>query len=289
MVCLEIISWTAMKDIHIVFVHYFMRDDLLAAIQSVLADMKTCPYQAQLTVVDNSLNQDGVKEALAKTFGDSVLYVNPGANVGFGAGNMIGFNAAPARYYFALNPDTIIPANTKVVQRLVEFMDRHPRIGCIGPKLINLDGSIQYSCYRFDLPSMLTKPFKQLQFSTSRKVIQKRIDRSLMRDFDHNQTRPVDWIMGSAMFVRAEVVTEIGFDPRYFMYLEDCDWCRTMWSRGWPVYYAHDIVIQHRHARESAKVPGIVKALCKNKMARAHLKSWVQYMWKWRGTFRYYF
>ncbi|MEK7084735.1 MAG: glycosyltransferase, partial [Patescibacteria group bacterium] len=87
---------------------------------------------------------------------------------------------------------------------------------------------------------------------------------------------------------RKEVVDDIGwFDPRYFIYMEDCDFCRTMWEAGWPVYYVHDIRIKHAHTRESAKVPGI-KAILKNKLSRIHVKSWMQYLWKWRKTHRFY-
>ncbi len=85
--------------------------------------------------------------------------------------------------------------------------------------------------------------------------------------------------MGSAMIARKEATDEVGFfDDRYFMYMEDSDWCRKMWEAGWPVYYAHDIAIYHAHARESAKIPGIFKALVKNKLARIHLQSWIKYL-----------
>jgi hypothetical protein len=61
-----------------------------------------------------------------------------------------------------------------------------------------------------------------------------------------------------------------------------------MWEAGWPVYYVHDIEIKHMHARESAKIPGIFRALFKNKLARIHLVSWIKYLWKWRGNHKYY-
>ena len=78
------------------------------------------------------------------------------------------------------------------------------------------------------------------------------------------------------------------FDDRYFMYLEDCDWCHKLWEAGWPVYYVHDIIIHHKHMRDSARVQGAVKALIKNKLARTHLLSWLKYMWKWRSNHKYY-
>lgn len=276
-----------MKDIHIALVNYYMKDDILGAVDSLVCDIAQCPYEVVITVADNSNNSDGIQQALHARF-PQVQYVNTGSNVGFGKGNVRAFETAAARYYMTLNRDTVILPQSKTIERLVRFMDEHPKIGCIGPKLLNMDGSLQYTCYRFDLPSLLIKPLKHIQFDKKYTWIKKYTQRLEMKDFDHNSTRPVDWVLGAAMVVRREVVEKIGwFDERYFIYLEDCDWCRTMWEHQFPVYYVHDIVIHHRHERASSKVPGIWKALFKNKLARVHAKSWLQYMWKWRGT-RYF-
>lgn len=277
-----------MKDLNIVFVHYLTRADILEALTSLQEDMRASTYDVQITVVDNSKNQDGIKEFLQEQFRE-VAYLAPEENTGFARGNNLGFKQTPARYYFALNPDTRIFPASRTIDRIIEFMDAHPSIGCIGPKLIGDDGALQGACYRFDLKAIASKPLKQIQLDKKYARIRRHVDRLEMRDFDHNETRPVDWVLGAAMVVRREVVNEIGwFDPRYFMYMEDCDWCRTMWEHGWPVYFVHDIVIQHRHARESAKVPGIWRALYQNPLARIHLHSWLRYMWKWRGNHRYY-
>lgn len=272
-----------MKDIHIVFVNLFRCKDILDAIDSLVFDIQTCPYSVAITVCDNSPEAGDMEKALASKF-PQVRYVNNGGNVGFGVGNVRGFITEEARYYFALNPDTIIPENTSVIERIIKFMDEHPKIGCIGPKLLNMDGSLQYNCYRFDFPSLLIKPLKQINFDKKYKWVKKRADWLEMKDFDHNSTRPVDWVLGAAMVVRREVVDDIGwFDPLFFAYLEDADWCRRMWEAHWPVYYVHDIEIKHAHARASSKVPGIFKALIKNKAARIHMVSWCKYIWKWKS------
>lgn len=277
-----------MVDINIVFVNLMMKDDIIRAIGSVLADVASDKYAVQITVTDNSNNKDGIKEALAAKF-PKVKYFDNGGNIGFGAGNNVGFKATPSRYYFALNRDTIIPENTHVIARMIEFMDAHPRVGAIGPKLLNMDGTLQSSCYRFDLKSMLAKPLKQLQWDKKYRWVNRILRRLHMADFDHNSTRPVDWVLGAALVVRHEVAQEIGwFDERYLAYLEDCDWCHTMWEHGWPVYYVHDIIIKHTHIRASAKVPGVWRALVRNKTARIHLVSWCKYLWKWRGNHKYY-
>jgi GT2 family glycosyltransferase len=277
-----------MKDINIVFLNYLMKDDILRAVDSLVEDIKDCNYDVQITVADNSENKDNIKEDLAARF-PSVVYIDCGGNIGFGAGNTKGFQSAEARYYFAINRDTIIPKNSGTVEKIIRYMDKNKKIGAIGPKLLNMDGTLQYSCYRFDLPSILIKPLKQMNLDTKYKWVRKYTDGLLMKDFDHNSTRPVDWVLGAAIVVRKEVVDQIGwFDDRYFMYLEDADWCRTMWEKGWPVYYVHDIVIKHVHARGSAQVPGVLKALFKNKLARIHLASWFRFLLKWRGNHKFY-
>lgn len=277
-----------MKDINIVYVNYKMKDDILNAVDSLVFDIVNCSYDVQITVVDNSRNEDNIKEALKEKY-PQVKYIDAGGNVGFGKGNTIGFKSVPARYYFALNRDTIILPHSETIESIIKFMDAHPKIGCIGPKLVNTDGSLQHNCYRFDFRSIAIKPLKQINFDKKYKWVKKYTDRLLMNDFSHDETRPVDWVLGAAIVVRKEVVDHIGwFDEKYFMYLEDCDWCRAMWESGWPVYYVHNIVVQHRYARQSARIPGIIKALVKNKLARDHLKSWFYYIWKWKGKHKYY-
>lgn len=283
-----VIGLINMLDLNLVIVNYFNKEEVLLALASVFSDLKNSNLKYQVTIVDNSKNQDNIKIELENNFSDSV-YVDAGGNIGFGKGNNLGFKSAPARYYLALNPDIVIPENSHSLETMIKFMDENPKIGCIGPKLLNADNSLQYSCFRFDRNSILIKPLKQINLDKKYKIAEKLADHLIMKDFNHNETKPVDWVLGAALLVRHEVVETVGvFDERYFMYLEDCDWCLRMWEAHWPVYYYPSVVMIHRHARESSKTPGVFKALFKNRYARAHLSSWIKYIWKWRKIYKYY-
>ena len=142
-----------MKDLNIVFLNYFCKDDIVQAIESLMVDLKDSTYDVQITVADNSENKDKIREEISRRF-PGVRYVNCAGNIGFGAGNVRGFQSCEARYYFALNRDTIILPHSQTIDRLIKYMDAHPQIGCIGPKLINMDSSLQYTCYRFDFRSI---------------------------------------------------------------------------------------------------------------------------------------
>jgi GT2 family glycosyltransferase len=276
-----------MTDLSVVFVNYRTKEDILCALKTVVADAATSPFKVAVTVVDNSSNSDHIKEDLEKLF-PTVRYIDAGGNVGFGKGNTLGFKAEPARYYFALNRDTLIPENKQTLERLIRFMDEHPKVGIAGPKLLYPDGRLQYSSFRFDFFSILVKPLKHLHAEEKLPFLKRWIDRLQMADFDHNSTRPVDWILGAALIARATAVEEVGFfDERYFMYLEDCDWCHSMWQKGFEVYYIHDIEITHTYERASSKVPGL-RALFVNKVARIHAASWVKYLLKWFFKHRSY-
>ena len=273
-----------MKDINIVIVNYKMKENIEKCLSSLFQDLDGSTLDVQVVVVDNS-PQDGLGNILKEKF-PQVLYVEQTGNVGFGKSQNRGMKAVEAKYYFALNPDTILHVGQKTLDRFYAFMENNPKVGMSGPKLLYPDGTLQYSCWRF--PPFF-QPFYQRTKLGKTKHGEKRVAYHHMKDFDHNHTMPVDALMGSAMFVRKEAIDRVGmFDERFFMYYEDIDWSLRMWESGWPVYYLHDVVLTHIHGRGSAKIPGVFRALIKNKLARIHVTSWFKFLLKWRGNHKYY-
>lgn len=273
-----------MYDINIVIVNFKMKEDVVKCLGSLFHDCVGDGLQLNTVIIDNA-SGDGLEAVLKEKF-PLVRYAQLPKNVGFGAAQNIGLKSAEAKYHFILNPDTLFPPGGHAIKKLFDFMGQNPKIGMIGPKMLYPDGTLQLSCYRF--PRLLQPVFSRTRFG-ARGVGKKINDEGTMKDFDHNQNRAVDWIMGSAMFARATALNQVGlFDDRFFMYYEDSDLCRRFWEAGWPVFYVHDIVLQHTHGRGSAKVPGVLRAILKNKLARIHIISGIKYMWKWRGNHKYY-
>ncbi len=272
-----------MFDICITLVNTKELSEIKHSLKTLLDDSKNSGLQIGTVIVDNATGED--VESLKKDFSNLEVIIQE-KNLGFGKSHNAAFKKVSAKYYFILNPDTEFPIGQDFLQKLYDFMESNPKIGIVGPKIIYPDSSLQYSCYRF--PSFWQPFFSRTKWGKTGRG--KEIsDLFLMKDFDHNQTIPVDWVMGSAMFARNEAMKEVGgFDDRYFMYAEDSDWCRKMWEKGWAVYYLHSVYLKHVHGRASAKVPGIFSALIKNRYARVHLISWFKYFWKWRGNHKYY-
>lgn len=268
-----------MFDIAITIVNYNMTEEIRQLLESLKNDLLNSNLKIQVVVVDNT-PQDGCWLMLKNNFPE-VKYLPQDYNLGFGKAQNVAIKSVEAKYYFILNPDVIFSEGEKVLQRLWDFMEANPKIGMIGPKLLNNDNTLQYSCYRF--PTSLIPLLRRSSLGDKPKF-KKMVDKYLMKDFDHNKTQAVDWLMGSAMFARGTALKEIGlFDDRFFMYFEDCDLCRRFWEAHYPVYYVYDIKIKHRHSKGSAAVPGLFQSIIKNSLTRIHIMSWLKYWWKWRG------
>lgn len=272
-----------MFDICITVVNTKELSEIKHSLKTLLQDSKNSGLTIGTVIIDNATGED--LESLKNDIADLTI-IKQDKNMGFGRSHNAAFKKVPAKYYFILNPDTEFPPGQNFLRKMYDFMEAHPKIGIAGPKIIYPDGSLQYSCYRF--PVFVQPFFSRTKWGKTGRG--KEIsDKFLMKDFDHNQTIPVDWVMGSAMFARSFAMEQVGgFDDRYFMYAEDSDLCRKMWEKNWAVYYVHDVYLKHVHNRASAKVPGIINALFKNRFARAHLISWFKYFWKWRGNHKYY-
>ncbi|PIR04022.1 MAG: hypothetical protein COV59_02450 [Candidatus Magasanikbacteria bacterium CG11_big_fil_rev_8_21_14_0_20_39_34] len=275
-------------DIVVTMVNTNEKELIKGCLTSLWVDTKDDNLKVAIVIVDNNSTED-IEPMLNEQFKDSFAFVRlirQEKNEGFGKSHNKAMSAVEGKYYFILNPDTHFKAGQHMLKKMYAFMEENENIGMIGPRIIYPDGNIQYSCYRF--PTFLQPLYSRTKLGRSGNG-KKIADHFLMKDFEHNATIPVDWIMGSAMFTRKKVIDEVGgFDDRFWMYAEDSDWCRRLWEHNWPVYYFHEVTIEHIHRRASADVPGVIKAMLKNKFARQHLRSWIKYFWKWRGNHKYY-
>ena len=97
-----------------------------------------------------------------------------------------------------------------------------------------------------------------------------------MMDWDHADTREVDWVLGGAMMLRRDAIPKGNvMDERFFLYFEDVDLCLRLQKAGWKVMYYPDAVMVHHHQRASAKKIW-------NRAKFEHLKSWIKFSWKHR-------
>jgi len=260
-------------DISVIIVNYKSKKKTFSCLESLQhADWEGISHE--IIVVDNH-SYDGIAEDIQK-FLPSVIFVQNSVNSGMGGGNNFGIRHSQGEYILILNPDTKVARNA--IRILFSFIKNRPEVGIVGPKLLNPDGTLQYSCVRF--PALYTPIFRRTFFGRFAKTY---LDDYLMKLVSHDEVMDVDWMLGSCLLVRRSDFKKAGggFDKRFFMYFEDTDLCRRFHRVGLRVVYNPAAVVIHDHARSSAKSRWYL-AIFTNKLTREHIKSWLNYFWKWR-------
>ena len=206
-----------------------------------------------------------------------VRYAAMDRNRGFGAAMNAGIAIARGTYVLVFNPDIVVSPGS--LEALHAFMEAHPDVGIVGPKLLNPDGTLQYSCNRYHelmIPVYRRTPLGSLAFA------QRAIDRFLMKDDSHVSTIDVDWLMGSSLFTRRAALTDAGvFDDGFFMYFEDTDLCRRFWERGWRVVYHPKVSMVHYHRRASND--GTLWSQLRSPLTWQHIRSAIRFFRKYAG------
>ncbi len=191
----------------------------------------------EVIVVDNA-STDGAVEMLERHF-PQVVIIKKKERHGFGHNQNLGIKAAMGEYILVYNDDTLVHGDALTV--LCDFLDLHPTVGLIGPKLLNSDGSLQTSCYKF--PSPLRYVFENLLLTAA---FPSNTIFGDYRAWAHDVARQVDFVIGAAMLVRKTVVEQVGvFDELFFMYSEETDWQMRMSDAGWQIMLCPNAVITH--------------------------------------------
>ncbi len=261
-------------DLSIIILNYKSQGLLKQCLRHI--DRLTIESEFEVIVVDNA-SDDGTGQMLANQF-PSVRFIQSDTNLGYGGGMNLGLKRATGRYQLILNPDIAILTNE--LEAMMRYMDEHQDIGILGPKLINPDSSLQYTCYRF--PSFLMPIYRRTVLG---KIpwIKRKVEDYLMTWWDHKTPRDVDWLLGGCLLCRKSVLDTISlFDDRFFMYFEDVDLARRCWQAGYRVVYFPFAEIVHYHQRSSAE-RGWVSSLF-SRITREHIKSWLKYFMKYAGT-----
>ena len=230
----------------------------------------------EIIVVDNPSKED--LEPIEKTLVSSPVpaqLIRSPRNGGYAAGNNLGIMAARGRYVLIANPDIVFQAGT--IDRLVEYLDTHPKAAIAAPALRNPDGTPQPSCFRFHswrIPLYRRTPLGRLKWA------QPELKHFEMADTPVVQPTDVDWIMGSCVMVRRAAMDQVGLlDEDFFMYFEDTDWCRRFHNAGWEVVCVPDAEVIHYYSRASAGSHGLSALF--SPLARVHIKSAFHYFYKY--------
>ncbi|MPZ88749.1 MAG: glycosyltransferase [Nitriliruptorales bacterium] len=222
----------ASPRVAVVVVVHNTRDDLVRCLES-LRDAGA----DEVLVVDSG-SSDGSLDAARQADPDARLIGL--RNVGFGQAANAGAAQSDADVLVLSNADTRFPPGSAKAMR--DFLVSRPEVGALGPLVRFPDGRVQLSARAFpSLGQALGHALFGLFWPSNRWTRAYRLT-----DWDHRSERVVDWVSGCCIAVRREAFDRVGgFDPAYFMFVEDVDLCYRLGQDGWPVVFSPVAEVVH--------------------------------------------
>ena len=228
-------------DVVVSVVNHSNPDLLSECLRSLHAATRAVSFE--VWVVDNATDRRGVDEMQAGF--PQVRWLFNARRLGFSANHNQVLSQARGRYYCVLNDDTVI--NDRALDELVAYLDAHSQIGVAGPRLLNPDGTIQLSTFRFPRPATLLAGLCYLP---------RRLQGFKERGFDpaylRDEPAEVDWVLGACLVIRNEALRAVGLldsELSPVANFEEVDWCRRAWKVGWKVAFCPAARILHYGGR----------------------------------------
>ena len=230
--------------ISVIIINYNSGNSLEECVDSI-------PLGNELIIIDNSSQDNSINKIKRR----GAIIIKNKKNLGFAKAANQGIKIANGKNILLMNPDVKLNKNT--IPKTLDFLEKNPDVNIAGCKLINPDGSLQYSCRRF--PSFWSLLARK---TFLRKILKKDADYYLMKDYDHKAPRKVDWVSGAFLMMKGKNM----LDEKFFMYFEDMDLCK----RTGDVYYFPHATAIHKNDESSGSL----------KLKIIHLKSMIHYFWK---------
>ena len=218
--------------ISIIIVNYNVKSYLKKCIDSIFNSIANLDFE--IVIVDNNSN-----EPIIDLKSEKISVYQMDKNSGFSSAVNFGISKAKKEVLLLLNPDTIIVDDA--IQALYDYVLSDQRIGVVGCKVLNSDGTYQLSSKR-SFPYFFHSLFYVLDFHK----LFPRLNKYNYLHEDEDVTLDVDAVSGSCMIFRKKILDSVGnFDENFFLYFEDTDFCLRVAENGYRVVYYPKASILH--------------------------------------------
>lgn len=192
---------------------------------SCLMSLRKQLYQEfEIIMVDNG-SSDGSVNFVRENFPE-VKVIESSVNLGFAAGNNLGFQQARGEYIALLNNDTEVDPSW--LDELVKGLDSSEKIAGACGTMCSLEEKERVVFTLTKVNPLSARAYWISQAS---------------------EQREVDYLMGSGMLVRRSVIDQIGgLDEEYFAYFEETDWCARAIRAGYSLMYVPTAILYHKQA-----------------------------------------
>jgi N-acetylglucosaminyl-diphospho-decaprenol L-rhamnosyltransferase len=215
------------------------RELLVRCLDAIAAECEALPFDTEVLVLDNASNDGSPGAARRHPVVTEVIALRQ--RRGKGENDTALLQRSRGRYALLLNEDSELWPGA--VTALHDALERDPKAAAAGARLLRPDGSLQASAWRFPTPATA---LVGAVFLHRRLTVQSRGE----------QTRTVDWAQSAALLVRVEAARAIGyFDPAFFVYSDEVDFCKRLRDAGWRTLYVPGAVAIHHEQLSTGAVP----------------------------------
>ena len=241
--------------------------DISISIVIYKTDLKKLNRTLESLKINSSTNIvvfDNSNQKIKNLSQSNIKVINSIDNLGFGKGhNEVIFNhVKDSKYHLILNPDVFF--NPNVIEKIINYMDNNENVAITVPKIYYPNNELQYSLRL--IPSFFDQAIRRFN------IVKKRIHFNELRFTKYEKEMFVPFPLGCFLLCRSDLLRKIGgFDPRFFLYMEDLDLCRRMAEYGEVKFYP-SAQVYHHYEKGSTK---------KLKLLKYHIISIIKYYNKW--------
>jgi GT2 family glycosyltransferase len=213
-------------DVSVIIVTYNSASSIADCLRSVRGQPGV---QCETIVIDNASGDNTVR--IVRSSEANPTLIENRENVGFGRACNQGFHASKGRYVYFLNPDAQL-VGTNALATLCRGLTEHKNWGMAGSRVVSATGEWKTPATTYPDQSHVRKDFSKLPGK-------------------------IAWVVGASMIVRREVYAELGgFDPDFFLYSEETDFCLRLRERGYEIGLVEEAAVSHiGGASESGRDP----------------------------------
>jgi GT2 family glycosyltransferase len=255
-------------DLSVCILTHHQPELLPQCVERAFVEIKRADVEGEVIVIDNASTDKSPQQAAARF--PKVRIIRNEANLGFSAANNKAIRVSCGRLVLILNDDALLQSDS--LRLMIEKLDSDLRVGAVGPKLLNPDGSVQrdFTNRRFPHPLHCLAMVFLLERRLEGNAWTSRIF-GLNRDLEH--TSQAEHLAGACLLVRREALDAVGlFDEGFNYWFEDVDLCFRLRKAGWKSMYLAEAQVTHHRSASIGKIPEPRKAMMFFKSQMHYLK-----------------